>query len=128
VNKDYLIPRDKFDIESVERIKNADIESIEPVLSQIFEWVEDINWPVARELVKVLVKFDDLIIPYLKDLIQRPDGLREYSVYYHMMPLLNERQLLLLRDELERVANSPSRFEKEEEYDEIALQYLQKLL
>ncbi|AFV01918.1 hypothetical protein UNSWDHB_1255 [Dehalobacter sp. UNSWDHB] len=45
-----------------------------------------------------------------------------------MMPLLNERQLLLLRDELERVANSPSRFEKEEEYDEIALQYLQKLL
>ncbi|WP_034378510.1 MULTISPECIES: DUF5071 domain-containing protein [unclassified Dehalobacter] len=128
MNKDYLIPRDKFDIESVERIKNADIESIEPVLSQIFEWVEDINWPVARELVKVLVKFDDLIIPYLKDLIQRPDGLREYSVYYHMMPLLNERQLLLLRDELERVANSPSRFEKEEEYDEIALQYLQKLL
>ncbi|TCO68061.1 DUF5071 domain-containing protein [Marinisporobacter balticus] len=128
MKKNYFIPKHKFDFEAVERIKNADSISIQPVLPEIFEWVEDINWPVAQELVKVLVKFNDLIIPFLKDLMQKPDGLREYSVYYGMMPLLTNRQLLLLKDELERVASNPSLFEIEEEYDKIARQYLQKIL
>lgn len=55
MNKDYLIPKHKFDFEAVKRIKNADMDSVQPVLAQIFEWVEDINWPVAQELVKALV-------------------------------------------------------------------------
>ncbi|WP_053957474.1 DUF5071 domain-containing protein [Inediibacterium massiliense] len=128
MKKNCFIPKDKFDFEAVEKIRNADPISIQPVLPQIFEWVEDINWPVAQELVKVLVKFDELIIPFLKDLIGNPDGLREYSVYYYMMPLLTNRQLLLLKDELKRVANHPSPFEKEEEYNKIALEYLEKIL
>jgi hypothetical protein len=44
-----------------------------------------------------------------------------------MLPLLTNRQLSLLKEELERVANNPSSFEKEEGYDKIALQYLQNI-
>lgn len=128
MDKLRLIPKDKFDFAAVERIKSAHPASVESVLPQIFEWLEDINWPVAQELVKVLVNFDDIIIPYLIDLIQKPDGLREYSVYYYMMPLLTNNQLQLLKDELERVSYNPSPFEREEEYDKVALKYLQKIL
>ena len=127
MNSNLFIPVSKHDFEALERIKNAEIDKIQEVLPQIFDWIEDINWPIAPELVKILVRFDEMIIPYVIDLIHKPDGLRECSVYYHMIPLLSKRQLCLLREELERVANKPSHFEKNEEYDKIALQYLQSI-
>lgn len=48
MNNDYYIPKHKFDFETVEKIRNADEVSIQPYLQQIFKWVEDINWPVAK--------------------------------------------------------------------------------
>jgi hypothetical protein len=127
MNKSLFIPVSKDDFETVERIKITDPKNIQEVLQQIFEWIEDINWPIARELVKVLAGFDEMIIPFVIDLIRNPDGLREYSIYYYMLPLLTNRQLSLLGEELERVANNPSSFEKEEGYNKIALQYLQNI-
>jgi hypothetical protein len=128
MNNNRFIPKNKHDFETVERIKRADNQSIQEVLPQIFDWLEDINWPVAKELVKVLPKFDELIIPFVVDLMHRPDGLREYSIYYNMLPLLTQSQLQLLKEELERVAHNPSPFEKEEEYDKIAVEYLQRVI
>lgn len=127
MEKDYLIPKHKSDFEAVERIKNADMNSIQPELSQIFEWVEDINWPIAQELTSILVKFDEHIMPFLRDLMKKPDGLREYSLFYYMLPLLSTKQLMLLKGDLERVAYNPFQFEREEEYDRIALEHLQKI-
>lgn len=127
MDKSVLVPVSKHDFETVERIKITDPNNIQEVLPQIFEWIEDINWPIAPELIKVLAGFDDMIIPFVIDFIHNPDGLREYSIYYFMLPLLNKRQLVLLKEELERVAHSPSSFEIEEGYDKIALQYLQNI-
>ena len=128
MNNSVFIPVDKHDFEAVERIKNAEPNDIKKVLPQIFEWIEDINWPVAPELVKVLVKFDDLIIPFVIDLIHKPDGLREYSIYYFMLPLLSNSQLQLLKKELERIAYNPSSFETKEGYDKIAVKYIGKVI
>lgn len=128
MENDIYIPKHKFDYETVDRIKNSSPDTIKPVLPYIFEWLEDINWPVAQELAKVMIKFDDLIIPFIKDLIHRPDGLRENSVYFFMLPLLSEKQLILLKDELERIAYYPSQFESGEGYFAIAEIYLQKLI
>lgn len=124
MDKSSIIPTNKHDFDAVEKIKNADSKSIQKWLPQIFEWVEDINWPIAAKLVEVLVKFDDMIVPYLIDLIHNPDGLREYSVYFYMLPILNDRQLHLIKEELLRVVYNPSDFEKQEGYDKIALKYI----
>lgn len=127
MNRSLFIPVSKDDFKTVEIIKNTNPKNIQEVLPQIFEWIEDINWPIARELVKVLAGFDEMIIPFVIDLIHNPDGLREYSIYYHMLPLLTNRQLSLLGEELERVANNPSSLEEKERYNKIALQYLQNI-
>lgn len=128
MDKSLYIPVSKHDFETLERIKITNPNNIQEVLPQIFEWIEDINWPISPELVKVLASFGDMIIPFVIDFIRNPDGLREYSIYYFMLPLLNKRQLGLLKEELERVAYSTSSFEIEEEYDKIAIQYLQNIL
>ncbi|QLY81265.1 DUF5071 domain-containing protein [Clostridium intestinale] len=124
MDKSLIIPTNKHDFDAVEKIKNTDLKSIQQYLPQIFEWVEDINWPIAPKLAEVLVKFDDMIVPYLIDLIRNPDGLREYSVYFYMLPILTDIQLHLIKGELMRVAYNPSDFEKQEGYDKIALKYI----
>ncbi|GFP77474.1 DUF5071 domain-containing protein [Clostridium fungisolvens] len=127
MDKDLYIPKSKYDFETVERIRLTDPENIQDILPQIFQWIEDINWPIAPELVKILAGFDEMIIPYVIDLIQNPNGLREYSIYYFMLPLLSNKQLHLLKDELERVTNNPSFFESAEGYDKIAIKYIEKI-
>jgi hypothetical protein len=122
-----LIPIDKFDIKKVKELKKLSDEEIQPILPELFAWIEDINWPVAKELVKVLPIFNEAILPYVKDLWQNPDGLREYSIYYCMLPRLNIRQLELLSNELQRIAYKPTDFEQQEEYDKIVLKYLDKI-
>lgn len=124
MDKSLIIPTNKHDFDAVEKIKNTDLKSIQQCLPQIFEWVEDINWPIAPKLAEVLIKFDDMIVPYLIDLIRNPDGLREYSVYFYMLPILTDIQLHLIKGELMRVAYNPSDFEKQEGYDKIALKYI----
>jgi hypothetical protein len=124
MDKNSIIPTNKHDFDAVEKIKDTNPKNIQKWLPQIFEWVEDINWPIAPKLAEVLVKFDDMIVPYLIDLIRNPDGLREYSVYFYMLPILTDIQLHLIKGELMRVAYNPSDFEKQEGYDKIALKYI----
>jgi hypothetical protein len=127
MDKSLFIPKSKYDFETVERIRLTDPKNIQDILPQIFQWTEDINWPIAADLVNILAGFDEMIIPFVRDLIRDPDGLREYSIYYFMLPLLSNKQLYLLKDELERVANNPSSFESAEGYDKIALKYIGKI-
>lgn len=119
-----LIPRNKFDIKTVKKLEKHTSEEIKCILPELFAWIEDINWPVAKELVKVLPEFNEEIIPYVKEILQNPDGLREYSIYYFMLSEFNNRQLELLSDELQRIAYKPTDFEQQEGYDKIALKYI----
>jgi hypothetical protein len=122
-----FIPKDKFDHETVDVLKNADKESVLPYLEELFKWVEDMNWPIAQELVTILVKFEDEIIPYVKYFMNNPDGGRDYTAYLHIMPKLSHDQLMLIKEDLERVVNAPTEYEKQEEYDILAREYLDKL-
>jgi len=38
-----LVPKSKFDLETVAKIKRADIKDIEPILPELFEWTETLT-------------------------------------------------------------------------------------
>jgi hypothetical protein len=122
-----LVPKHKFDFETVEKIKKANISEIEPILPELFEWIEDINWPIARRLAVELVRFWEYIIQYVKYYLNHSTGIDEYCVFYEIMPLLKKTQLEALREDLERLATNPNEFEKDEEYDKFAKEYLNKI-
>jgi hypothetical protein len=122
-----LVPNNKSDFMAIERIKKATKEEIEPFLEEIFEWIEDINWPIAESLCMELVTKGDSIIPFVERILESPDGLREYAIYHVMMPLFTKHQLQLLKKVLVRISNNPSDIEHEQEYDKIVLNILEKL-
>ena len=60
-----LVPKDKFDVSGIEKLRRIGIEEAEPILGSLLEWVQDLNWPVAQELIKVLPRFHRQLIPHI---------------------------------------------------------------
>ncbi len=124
---DNLVPKGKFDFETVSKLEEASLSEIEPILPDLFEWTEDVNWPIAPKISEILARFDKAIIPYIIYYLHNPSGLDEYGTYYHLLPKLDKTQLLLIKDELMRIKQYPSSFQSEEGYDKLAESYLKKI-
>jgi hypothetical protein len=42
-----LIPKDKSDIATAEKLVNYSYEQVKPIIPNLLEWIQDMNWPVA---------------------------------------------------------------------------------
>ena len=52
-----LIPQNKFDTSTIKQLERIKTEQISTISMQLLEWIADMNWPVAQELIKVLPRF-----------------------------------------------------------------------
>ena len=108
------LPRDKYDIPRAEAIVAAGFPVVEPLLPTLFEWLQDINWPVARTLQPLLASVGVAAAPHVRFILKSDDDVWKYFVLAHVVAespgLATE-----LRHELERVASSPTRGELEED-------------
>ena len=66
VNINEMLPRDKFDFERVNKIMRMRNEDVIPLLPGLLEWIQDMNWPIAHEVVEVHGAFPKEIVPHLK--------------------------------------------------------------
>jgi len=46
-----LIPKDKFDTSGIYALYKIAPDEVEPILASLLEWIQDLNWPVAQELI-----------------------------------------------------------------------------
>jgi hypothetical protein len=65
-----LIPKHKFDFEATDELKKLSIEELKPIIPKLFEWTEDMNWPVAKEISKILIDYGKEIIPEVRKLLK----------------------------------------------------------
>lgn len=73
-----MIPKDKFDIEAVEQLKQASSEMVVPLLPQLLEWLQDYNWPVAQPMLEVLLKYPTELTPHIEHVLQGDDDMWMY--------------------------------------------------
>ena len=45
------------------------------IIPELLEWIRDMNWPGAQEIVDLLITIDDEIIPYAKKVLKSGDGI-----------------------------------------------------
>jgi len=119
-----LIPRGKGDHEAVERIKNADPKELEPVLDGILEWLQDWCWPIAGPLADALKPLGILLAPHLRRILRSNDGTWKHHVMGAFVSE-NKELCMALKDDLERIAHSPTSDDKLEEVDELAKDILE---
>lgn len=114
-----LVPKNKFDTSGIETLRGLDDEEIAPVLPYLLEWIQDLNWPVAAEVIPVLAMHSTALLPHIRRVLSRDetDGMWKYWVVTALLPRFPNADIAVLADVLERIAGEPTADEAEAEAD-----------
>ncbi|WP_375200670.1 DUF5071 domain-containing protein [Lysinibacillus sp. RS11] len=123
-NFEDLLPRHKFDNDRVEIIKKMDRDIILPLLPNLLEWIQDMNWPVATSVLGLLLTFPEEIVPHVQDVLSSDDDNWKWFVLHFLVIKLPSESKVQFREYLTRVAETPTHNELAEEIDEIAKETL----
>ncbi len=122
-----LLPRDKHDVLSVASLSKLDPDALSPLVPELLNWLQDLNWPVAMPLVPILAKCDDLLAPHIKDVLTSSDPIWKYSLLCALVPILSIKTKCALREDLERLSLAPTDSERIEEVHLMALDILNSI-
>lgn len=124
----HLIPKDKFDTSNIFRLLASEEHDLKQILPELIRLIADFNWPIAPEMIPVLVKYPDSIVPVIKDVLSpsEKDGILKYWVIIKLVPELPINAQVMLEKEIERIVINPTENELCEGVDEKAAIYLVK--
>jgi len=114
MNIQELIPKNKFDGSGIEELKSLSFEQIKPIIPDLLEWLQDMNWPVASSIASILKPFINRITAELVMILKSDDVMWKYGVLISL--IRNTRDLIILK-ELERIVKYPTKDEIENEVD-----------
>lgn len=116
-----LIPKNKFDQKVIGKLKKLSFEQIEPIVPELLEWLQDLNWPIGKPIAEVLEPFADKIAPEIIKIFRTNDGL--WKQYVLVTLTINATDPALL-SEVERIAKFPTKNEVEDETNLAAISIL----
>ncbi len=125
-SRGYL-PKDKMDLDSVAHLKTLSSNELIPLLPDLIEWLQDINWPVASELSKLLMPMEDELIPHIKEIVNSNDSQWKYCILSNLVRNFTTMNKVRLKDELMRLSINPSNEDIEEEIDNLAKEILNSM-
>jgi len=111
------IPKDKHDTAAIERAGSIGFPMINPILSDLLEWVQDSNWQVADGTASLLSRAGPEILPHIRKVLNSEDEIWKFWTIELVVRNLKPEYLTALQDELVRLANDPTYEEKLEEVD-----------
>ncbi|ACT01543.1 DUF5071 domain-containing protein [Paenibacillus sp. JDR-2] len=118
-----LVPKDKFDEGALIKLKAIDPLKInlKPIIGELFEWIQDINWPIAEELCIILADFKpEDIIPQIRMILNSGDDTWQFSCIQFLIPHLSTEVKKEIAPDLLRIILTPTENEKLCESDELA--------
>jgi len=124
-NLSTFIPTSKYDTDKAERLVAFGYPMIEPVLEEMFEWIQDENWPVARVFMPFLATIGAPLVPLVRHVLQSQDEQWKRAVLGN---LVNGSKALAqaLSVDLQRLINSPTTAETEEGLNAMADELFRK--
>jgi len=121
-----LIPRDKHDFERVDVLKNIDKDDLIKLIPKLIEWLQDINWPIAMDVSKLLLTIPVETTPFIRNVLAGDDDIwKEWCLRYIVKDSPTELRENL-KEDLERIAYRPTKGEELEEVHKTAQEILKK--
>ncbi|NND96369.1 MAG: DUF5071 domain-containing protein [Pirellulaceae bacterium] len=124
---DDLIIRSKFDCEKVDRLIQRGYPAVAAHIPNMFQWLQDMNWPVAKKLAPFLLSIGEPICPEIRRVFDGDDPIWKYWVIVVLLTQLPPELVQPFRPDLERLATSPTPAEQAELLDEAAADLLDQL-
>lgn len=122
-----LLPKTKFDIELAEQLLNYDKSEIEPYLSELVIWLQDLNWPVSDTVCKILRKFQEELIPHFEKIFSTNDDIWKYWCLRQINTSIKNDVIFKMKSSIERMAYNPTKGEIENEVQLEAKELLEKI-
>jgi hypothetical protein len=120
MNIQQLIPKDKSDTETAEKLFGYSYDEIKPIVPELLTWIKDMNWPVAKPVSNYLETISEHLTADILKILRGTDDIWKYWTL-RAFCLGNKKPLdEILRDEIKRIIINPTAGEKTEEVDEIA--------
>jgi len=121
-----LIPKDKLDIETAEKLKQFSYEEVKPIIPNLLEWIQDMNWPVSRVIADYLITISEYLTSDIIDILNGKDEMWKYwtiGVFgiYSEKPLQPE-----VKEIINRISYNPSFEEIENKVNIQAINALNK--
>jgi proteasome lid subunit RPN8/RPN11 len=115
----------KSDVELIPLIIEAGYPAIAPMLDELVDWTADPNWPVAVPLMDYLATLGDPVIGPIQRVLRGDDSDHKYSclagIVFRLTPGIREQ----LKDDLERLAQSPTDEDRAADVDTEAREILE---
>ena len=111
------IPQDKYDQAAITRARVAGFPAINPILPELLNWLQDINWPVARQMVELLSGSGSEIVPHIRAVLRSDDAIWKYWILVSLRSRLEPAVLAQLIPDITRLADQPSERDRSEEVD-----------
>ena len=118
-----LLPKDKCDTAGAEALVALGFPAVEPVVPVLLQWMQDMNWPVARVLRPFLAGIGGPLAPHIQAILQTDDDIWKAWILRDIVADSAELRTMLKAD-LQRLATSPTPAEQAEELDALARQML----
>ena len=113
-----LIPKNKGDLSTAEKLKNYSYEDLKEIIPNLLEWLQDLNWPVAKPVSEYLESIHDKMTTELHDILKsNEDEVWKYWIITIFGPITESP---VIKNEIIRIAISPTKNERIEEVDEVA--------
>ena len=122
MNIQALIPKDKFDIETVKKLSNYSIKEIQPIIPELLEWLQDGNWPVSKPIADFLIPFTEDISLEILQILKGNDGMWKYWILLIFGKTIKNEIVI---DEINRIALNPTDGEIVDGVNEIAIEITQ---
>ena len=121
------IPTSKHDHAAVQRARAVGFPSLNPVIPNLLEWLQDMSWPVADPVTDLLLlaAVPDLEAPIL-DVLRTEDAIWKYWVLDRVVRRSTGPLPDTLRTEIVRIARFPRPSEQGEDVHIVAQEVLAK--
>jgi hypothetical protein len=121
-----LLPRDKHDFERVNDLKKLEKHELKELIPELLMWLQDINWPIAVEISRLLLTIPQETIPFVIHVLDGSDDIwKDWCLRYFVMELPEEMKKGL-KGHIERIAYNPTKGEELEELHLTAQEILKK--
>lgn len=123
MNSQALLPKDKFDLDVVNRLSSATPEQVSGVAPSLLEWIADMNWPVASEIIQVLPGFYKVLLPNIESILTNPDNdiIWRCNIISKLLTQFPKESLLPLFPIIQKYADFIPQNEDEEDLKNVAL-------
>ena len=95
-----LLPKDKYDSKAVEKLNRLTEEQIQPLIPSLLMWLQDINWPIALEVLPIIARHQNIAMPHIKSIFYTDDEIWKHWILIYLVPLLTKGNLQVIKEDL----------------------------